>query len=322
MSRPGELYKTLGTVLPETAAVLLFALRYSNAVSEPPPPGWGRISRYAYGRDYHRIMRERIEACALKLGQMEPCLRWRSFSDAVPLLERALAASGGKGFVGKNCMYIMRGFGSYVFLGELLINIDISETEQKRTAKNGCGSCSRCVRSCPTGALQEHMLDARRCISYLTIEKKGLLEAPEATAIGSWLFGCDCCQETCPYNAGKSYSVMEEFRSEHGPGPLLELAILLQMRSEEAFRQRFAGTALERAGRQGLVRNACCVAANTRSFNLAPALTETAADDASQAVRNQAKQALERLLEAADGLDSRRISAMLDSLRSAVRRET
>jgi epoxyqueuosine reductase len=175
-------------------------------------------------------------------------------------LEKAYAREAGLGFIGKNTLLITEEFGSYVFLSVILTTLRL-EPGQSQTSQ--CGSCRLCLEACPTGALTApFVLDARRCISYLTIENKG--EIPEALRpqIGNWVFGCDICQEVCPYNAKPKTTPLNEFSPDQGAGPWMDLTELLNMKTDEAFKVRFAGTPLLRPKRWGLARNAEAVLRN------------------------------------------------------------
>ena len=230
-------------------------------------------------------------------------------SDAIPLNERAFAVRAQIGFIGRNAMVIRPGIGSYFLLAELVTDLEVSDVgglsgevtpRSLRLAPpaappnfEGCGRCERCKPHCPTGAIVEDgIVDARRCISYLTIEKRGPLQEHERLSLGEWVFGCDLCQEACPFNhrahRGALPPVSEPFRPTNGAGPYLDLTHLLRIRSESDFLTRFAGTPLMRARREGLVRNAACVAVCTTAEEVLPALHDAALEDPSVLVRQHA----------------------------------
>jgi epoxyqueuosine reductase len=245
------------------------------------------------------ILKRRLEAFCEELKSMQPELVYRVFSDAVPLLERGYAAQAGLGFIGKNTMLIRPKAGSFSFLGEILWNLEV-EAEPAPVDVTNCGACERCITRCPSHAFSEpFVLDARRCVSYLTIEKRGAFTEGESQAIGEWLFGCDLCQEICPFNhrALKEglASDLPEFDAHAGTGPWLNLASVLKLRSDAEFKARFRGTALLRAKREGLLRNAAVVAANTKSYELIPVLDKVAKEDPSPLVRDHAHWALRHL---------------------------
>jgi len=247
----------------------------------------GRIARYAVGSDYHVGLRRRLEALADDLRRAGLAAGETAYVDDRPLAERALAARAGLGWIGKNTNLLTHApAGSWVFLGAILSSADLPVDEPIRTT---CGSCTRCLTGCPTGALvAPRTIDARRCISYLTIEHPGPLSAWEAGAIGDWIFGCDVCQEVCPVNADADDS---------GPlrVPLLPLVEWLLPLGSRAFGRAVAGTALTRAGRHRLLRNAIAALGNAGPLSSeARALVRRAAEDRRPEVRAQAAALLAR----------------------------
>lgn len=265
------------------------ALRESLAavLAGLPAEPAGRIARYALGTDYHVALRDRLEALAADLrGEGLPAGEV-AYVDDRPLAERALAARGGLGWIGKNANLLTHArAGSWVFLGALLTSAELPADEPIRTT---CGSCTRCLSGCPTGAIvAPHTIDARRCISYLTIEHPGTLDGSEAVAIGDWIFGCDVCQEVCPVNAdaddGGALRV-----------PLLPLIAWLLPLGGRAFARAVGRTALTRAGRHRLLRNAIVALGNVATLpEGAPALLERAAQDRRPEIRAQAEAVLGR----------------------------
>jgi epoxyqueuosine reductase len=278
--------------LPEALTVVSLGVGYFGGPVPPPPsvPA-GRVARYAWGEDYHDVLMRRLEAFQRALSDEMPGLIARSAVDASPLLERAFARRGGLGFVGKNTNLIIPGAGSWFFLTEMLINAPLPEDAPVR---QGCGSCARCGTACPTGALDvPFQLDARKCVAYHTIENRGDIPEGLRPGVGSWVFGCDDCQDPCPFNARPLSSRWPEFSPERGAGAWVPLADLLSMRTNEAFRERFSGTPLMRAKRAGLVRNACVVARNTGVVEeLKPLLIACRDRDESPVVRSHAAWAL------------------------------
>lgn len=295
MRREAALMASPTRILPEARTVVSVGLSYDRRQREGLPVGYGRVARYAWGRDYHKVLRKRLERLCERVEEyLGSEIRHRFFSDSVPLLERALAHRGGMGFVGKNTMLIIPRMGSFLFLGEILWDVEVAELpEASPASRGGCGSCSRCMDSCPTQAfVSERVLDARRCISYLTIEKRGALSWEERAWLGDWVFGCDVCQEVCPFNVislkTRAKPDVEELGQEFGVGQMLSLRDVLSIRADDAFVSRFAGTALMRAKREGLVRNAAVVAANTLSMDLLSELAQAAREDPSTVVRQHA----------------------------------
>ncbi len=306
MNRPANLLTQPKLLLPEARSVITFAVRYESADPGPRPNGHGRVARYAWGRDYHTVLKERITALAESLKQNFNGFTYRVFSDAVPLLERAIARKAGLGFIGKNTMLIRPGVGSFFFLAELLSNLEIKPNSVPRSTlrvnqdERGCGTCQRCLDLCPTNAfLDQRVLDSRRCISYLSIEKRGVLSTEQARNLGEWVFGCDVCQEVCPFNhsAQKNPAILElnEFERRNGVGPYLDLRDILSIRTKQQFELRFGETAITRTGRSGLLRNAAAVLANTRDFTAFDTLKVCAQEDPSPVVRSQSLRALAEL---------------------------
>ena len=202
MNRSADLLTTPIRLLSSVKSIVVIAVFYERAPRLPLEKGYGRIARYAWGRDYHKVLRRRLERL-LEVAQRHVgrAIDYRVFADSVPLLERALANRSGLGFIGKNTMAILPKEGSFFFLGELLWDIKIEPLSARVESSAHCGSCTNCLSQCPTGAfVKERVLDARKCISYLTIEKRSALTYQEREWLGEWLFGCDVCQEVCPFN--------------------------------------------------------------------------------------------------------------------------
>ena len=242
----------------------------------------GRIARYALGTDYHVALRTRLEALASDLRAEGLPAGEVAYVDDRPLAERALAARAGLGWIGKNTNLLTHArAGSWVFLGSILSSAELPADAPVRTT---CGSCTRCLTGCPTGALvAERTIDARRCISYLTIEHPGTLSAWEAAAIGDWIFGCDVCQEVCPVNADADDDGALTV-------PLLPLIDWLLPLGARAFERAVGASALRRAGRHRLLRNALAALGNAGALSSdARALVQRAARDPRAEVRAQAE---------------------------------
>lgn len=304
MERRPELFAELHTFLPEVRSVLTLLVSYnlrpqSHTAHSKAPKGYGRVARYAWGRDYHRVLKKRLKGFlkAVEERTGRGPINYRIFTDAVPLLERALGRESGLGFIGKNTLLIRPGIGSFTFIAELLwdleCQVDLEDTKPIGT-QSGCGTCQRCIDQCPTEAiLAPHRLDARKCISYLTIEKHGLHSDWERSALGDWVFGCDICQDVCPYNhKGVQPGKIQEFSPENGEGEFLELRGLLKISSVEEFRARFQGTAIMRAGRDRLLRNAISVSINSNFDGIVPELRLLSQNDPSLTLRLAAEQGL------------------------------
>lgn len=234
----------------------------------------GIVARYARGRDYHKILRKKLLQLSDWLKEKDGGLETYLSVDSGPTVDRVLAKTAGLGFFGKNSNIIDPRKGSYFFIASLMVNRELPVTEDRRMP--GCGDCRRCILACPTGAIvAPGVIDARRCISYLTIENRGGIPEELRSKIGSRLFGCDICQEVCPFNeerTGRQDILMEELRGKSGVGGSLDPSEILKIETDEEFLKRFAGTPLMRAKRTGLLRNACVVAGNSGQQKYLPLL--------------------------------------------------
>ncbi len=242
------------TILPgATRAVVVTRNYYSE--DPPPAPGTGRVARYARGRDYHAALREpltRLADYVRSLGGDDVIAR--AYCDAGPVPERELAQRAGIGWIGKNTMLIDPGSGSFFFLAVILTNLDVALDLPFEADR--CGSCRRCLDACPTGAFaEERVLDSRRCISYLTIEHRGSIEPHAAAMLGDWVFGCDVCQEVCPWNVKFAGVASDPALGTDPALARLDLMELVRL-SDEDFERRYRSTALRRAGPEGMRRNA------------------------------------------------------------------
>jgi epoxyqueuosine reductase len=290
MHRLAEARRHPDSILPEVRSVIMVAMNYKPA-QEDAADDIGRVARYARGADYHDVLRERLNGLLAWLQGERPGCRGRGVVDTAPLLERDFARRAGLGWFGKNTMLLNRRLGSYFFLGALLVDLDLRPDSPHATAH--CGTCTACLDACPTDAFRgPGWLDSRRCISYLTIELREAVPEHLRPGIGAWLFGCDVCQEVCPWNrkapAGGVQPLLPRADLEHiDPAELLAL-------SEEEFRDRFRGTALMRARRRGLLRNAALVLGNTGGPAALSALRR-ALDDPEPLVRDAAAWAIARI---------------------------
>jgi epoxyqueuosine reductase len=278
----------------QKSAISVVSLGVSYYPGEHPEEseGGGRIARYAWGKDYHVVIKERLRSLRAELEEALGCrIKARAFTDAVPLLERSAAQHAGLGFFGRNSCLINGEIGSYFFIADLILD---QEIEPDTHGTGTCGKCTRCMSSCPTGAIKAPgVVDARLCISYLTIENKGEIPRGLREKIGDWAFGCDVCQEVCPYNKRKATrSRWPEFSAGAGAGPHLKITEVLNIRSDDEFEERFAGTPLTRPGRMGLLRNCCVAAGNLGLVEAVPALVRCLREDTSPLVRGHAAWAL------------------------------
>lgn len=247
-------------VLDGVRSVLVLGTSYRTAEPAQQGPGQGRISRYAWGNaDYHDVIHERLRSLRRFLEDLVPGASVRGVVDTAPLLEREFAQLAGLGWIGKNTMLINRQAGSWIFLAALLTDQEL--TYDSPHLSNHCGTCQACLDACPTSAFpQPYVLDSRRCISYLTIELRGMTDPELRKDVGDWLFGCDVCQDVCPWNRDVPPSSEPSFSSAPVANPV-ELAELFEL-SDEQFRDRFRRTPLWRAKRRGILRNAAIVLGN------------------------------------------------------------
>lgn len=225
----------------------------------------GRVARYAWGKDYHRVIGKRLEIFRDELSKLagRP-IRADICVDTKPLLERSLAERAGLGFIGKQSQLLNPKFGPWLFLAELVTNLAL---EADLPYIGSCGRCTICIDECPTEAiLPEGGIDARRCIAYLTIEHKGEIAGDLQPLMGGWVFGCDICLQVCPYASKGKETNWTELKAEAGFGPELDLVKLLEISSNRVYEKNFVGTAILRARRKQLVRNAKIVLKNLEAY--------------------------------------------------------
>jgi epoxyqueuosine reductase len=292
LHRHGDARRHPSSILPEVRSVIMVGMNYRPREEETQNRNrHGRISCYARGSDYHDVLRERLRCLLDWLRQERPDCLGRGVVDTAPLLERDFARRAGLGWFGKNTMLLNKRLGSYFFIGALLTNLELA-CDEPHTASH-CGVCTACLDACPTNAfVAPGTLDARRCISYLTIEHRGDVAEELRPGLSDWLFGCDVCQEVCPWNRKAPPGAEPAL---HGRPELekLDLIEVLGM-TEEAFRRRFRGTALMRTKRGGLVRNAALVLGNCGDDSALPAL-RCATADPEAVVREAARWAIEQI---------------------------
>jgi len=279
-------------VLAAAKSILTLAVSYTppSASGPVPAPGAGLIARYARFADYHHVLGERLRNLAGFLNSLGSGVRSLCYVDTGPLLERDLAERAGLGFIGKHTNLISRKLGNWIFLSEIITTLEL---EPDPPEKNHCGSCRRCIDACPTAAITApFQLDARRCISYLTIELKGAIPEELRPAIGNRIYGCDDCLAACPWNrfAREGSLMRPHYRSDLAAPDLIPLLAL----DDAAFQKRFAGTPMLRAKRRGFLRNVCVALGNSRDGRALPAL-ERAALDPEPLVAGHARWAIERL---------------------------
>jgi epoxyqueuosine reductase len=282
----------LRVAFPWARSVICVGLQYDTphpySTEAPTEEGW--ISRYAWGDDYHDVMQAMLERLVDRLRSEAPSLEARIYVDTGPLVERAWAAAAGLGAWGKNTCLLHPEHGSWFFLGEIVTDL---EPAPEAPRPDMCGSCTACLEACPTGALPApYVLDATRCISYLTIELKGPIPESQREDVGRHVFGCDICQDVCPWNRRRRHRGGDPFEPRPGGvGP--ELARLAEL-DDAAFRERFRRSPVKRAKRRGLVRNVAVALGNGGDPAHRPVLERLARDE-DPVVREHAEWALVRL---------------------------
>ena len=305
-------------VLPGAKSMIVVAINYNPSPHLTPyalrltplsrnKGSTGRIARYAWGRDYHKVLDKKLKQLETFLHEIAPVpIQTKRYVDTGPILEKAYAEQAGIGFIGKNTLLISKGLGSWLFLGEILTTLELNgsratlrpfdkvypepfdpstmlragfaQGKLRRGAQgrqssgqashgsqfsSACGSCTRCLDACPTQAFTApYQLDARKCIAYLTIEHRSPIPEELQPQMDDWIFGCDICQEVCPYNRHAPQTKEPAFHAEAGAGPTLSLDKVLAIQSDEEYLKRFQGTPLMRAKRVGLQRNATVVLKN------------------------------------------------------------
>jgi epoxyqueuosine reductase len=294
MARHAEARGHPASILPNVRSVVMVGINYKQtAGSGEQAANAGRVSSYAGGRDYHDVLRDKLKTLLAWIQEQVPGTRGRAVIDTAPLLERDFARRAGLGWFGKNTMLIDKKLGSYFFLGALLLDLALPADEPFATAH--CGICTRCLDACPTDAfVGPYQLDARRCISYLTIELRGAIADELKPMMGDWIFGCDVCQQVCPWNR-KAPAGREPALEPNVTGLHVDLLELLNL-SEEEFHARFRHTPIWRTQRAGLLRNAAIAVGNAGDERALPIL-QRALEDAEPVVRETARWALARIAE-------------------------
>jgi epoxyqueuosine reductase len=300
MHRRSEARRHPSSILPEVRSVVMLGMNYlpSRPEDVPRPALSGRVACYAQGQDYHDVLRCKLNQLLAWVQTEVPDCRGRGVVDTAPLLERDFARRAGLGWFGKNTMLLNKRLGSFFFLGALLLSLELQPDSGHDTSH--CGTCTACLDACPTHAFPEPgLLDARRCISYLTIELRGSIPAELRPQVGDWVFGCDICQDVCPWNRKAPAGTEPAFqpRADLEPVDLLQLLSL----SEAEFRGRFRGTALTRARRRGLVRNGAIALGNQAGPEALPALRR-ALEDPEPLVQEAAAWAIARITQRSDGM--------------------
>ena len=295
MARHGDKRSRPAELIPGTLRVISVGLDYGRNDDDS---AWDTIAdgerayvaRYALGRDYHKLMRGRLQKLAERIGEEVGPFGHRVFVDSAPVLERALARNAGLGFIGKHTCLIDKDGGSWFFLGEIYVDLPLPVDPP---ATFHCGSCTRCIDVCPTGAIvAPHRLDARRCISYLTIEHEGSIDEALRPLIGNRIFGCDDCQLVCPWNKFAKTTDEPDFRARNN----LDRATLAELFAwtEEEFLQRTEGSAIRRSGHARWLRNIAVALGNAPTTPGVVAALQSRRDEVDPVVREHVAWALAR----------------------------
>jgi epoxyqueuosine reductase len=295
MARHGSLRARPAEFVPGTLRVIVARMDYWPRAADPDTvlanPELGYVSRYALGRDYHRVVRGRLAKLAARVAEAAGATGYRAFTDSAPVLEKALAREAGLGWIGKHTNLLDRHDGSWFFLGGIFTDLPLP---LDTPVTSHCGSCTACIDVCPTRAiLAPYVLDARRCISYLTIEHDGPIPEAHRAAIGNRIYGCDDCQLVCPWNRYAKLTQEPDFESRHGlDAPAL--ARLLGW-SEADFNARMEGSAIRRIGHERWLRNVAVALGNGTPTGENLAALEARRSDPSALVREHVAWAIERL---------------------------
>jgi epoxyqueuosine reductase len=296
MARHGVRRSRPDQLMPGTVSVISVRMDYwpasaRDAQAVLAQPELGYVSRYALGRDYHKLLRKRVQRLADRIEEAAGAFNYRCFSDSAPVLEKPLARNAGLGWIGKHTNLINRGAGSWFFLAEMYTDLDLPADPPM--ASEHCGTCDACMRACPTAAITAAwQLDARLCISYLTIEHPGSIPEELRAAMGNRIYGCDDCQLVCPWNRFARPTRCPDFE----PRDALDSPRLTELFALDAdtFDQRFAGSAIRRIGHERFVRNIAVALGNAPSSPAVLAALASRIDDPSALVREHVQWALAR----------------------------
>ncbi len=302
MSRDVEIRHDPRRLLENAASFIMVADQYApRAIADVAPHAHGHIAKYARGRNYHDVIRKRLHRLADALRASIPGSEFRTFVDTAPVLERELAQLAGLGWHAKNTMLIHPRLGSYLLLGGIATNLELEEPASQRRIDDHCGTCTRCIDACPTQAITPLTVDARRCISYLTIEHRGPIDAEFHMPLGSWIYGCDICQDVCPHNSPRSEEGTSPAHADYTPR-VNSIALLDVLGwTQESRGEAIQTTAMKRASLEMMKRNALIAAGNAlhqrADATLAARVREIAADpNESALVRETAAEIAARLL--------------------------
>ena len=253
MERNLEKRKDVRLILPEAKSIISLGMNYYTGHEHSNAEDFGKVSRYAWGKDYHLIIWEKLDQLIRQLREIDHTFEAKTYVDTGPVMDKAWAVRSGIGWLGKHSNVISRRGGSWFFIATVITNYDFTTSP---IVNNFCGSCTACIDACPTSALvQDYVVDANKCISYLTIENKGEIDKSLSGKFDNWIFGCDICQEVCPWN--KKFSTETNEKEFHPKEGNEEIALeSVENMSEESFKQKFAESPILRTKLKGLKRNA------------------------------------------------------------------
>jgi len=253
MERNLEKRKDVRLILPEAKSIISLGMNYYTGHEHSNAEDFGKVSRYAWGKDYHLIIWEKLDQLIRQLREIDHTFEAKTYVDTGPVMDKAWAVRSGIGWLGKHSNVISRREGSWFFIATVITNYDFTTSP---IVNNFCGSCTACIDACPTSALvQDYVVDANKCISYLTIENKGEIDKSLSGKFDNWIFGCDICQEVCPWN--KKFSVETNEKDFNPKEGNKEIPFqLIENMSEESFKQKFAESPILRTKLKGLKRNA------------------------------------------------------------------
>lgn len=293
IERRREAYSHPEYVQQQAKSLVVCVWNYHSGQPRQPETGEGRVARYAWsGGDYHDYLRAKLQELALTIREASPQARTRCAVDTAPLLERDFSRLAGLGWFGKNTMLINKKAGSWLLLGVVLVDQELQYDAPHATSH--CGTCTRCLEACPTDAFVEpYVLDARKCISYLTIELKESIPLELRDPMGDWLFGCDICQEVCPWNRKAPISTAIEVQPREDLNPISARRLLTE--SLQSLKQQLGASPLLRPGREGLLRNAAIVLGNQRDQQSLPILESVLKQEDSELIRGACAWALGKI---------------------------
>jgi epoxyqueuosine reductase len=307
LERPDRIVRrqNLKKVMPSAESLIIVGMDYRTQFTDDDvlnDPSRGRIASYAWGLDYHNILEQRLEMLTEWIQEhATDTIHHKVFVDTGAILERSHAQQAGMGFIGKNTMLIHPRRGSYFFIGEIITSLEFDDYDEPHR-ENMCGTCTRCLNACPTDAFPEpFVLDARRCISYHTIENKGWIDRDLRPQFGNWIFGCDICQDVCPFQRFSTETDEVGFLA-YELGRIAPKLLDILALTDDTFKAQFRRTPLERVKRERLVRNACIAAGNWQNQQAIPYLIQLLYDD-SAILRGHASWALWQTM----GLDSSKL---------------